>query len=203
MLWEKFGPAKTQIDIMAKIPPPTSNGFDTGANPPPGTYLVTILKMKDKFGVVRSKFDNPQETETVDLTNWLFGFQAPDSQIYKVQTFDMRISGYAESKLMKILTSVLGHPPEPGYDYEELLGSGIMISVSNQTSRNGNSIYPKIVSYAPVMEQLRGQVLPLSAFEDDEDAGELNAAVSAPEPVPTAPAQSGAQPYNPVVNMKA
>ena len=155
---------------MAKIPPPpTSNGFDTGPNPPPGTYLATIIKMEDKFEVVRPKYENPQETETVDLTNWLFGFQAEDNQKYKAQTFNMKISGFPESKLMKILTPILGHTAEVGYDYQELLGSGVMITVAHKMSRTGNTTYPKIVSYASVMEQLRDQVLPLSAFDEDND----------------------------------
>ena len=89
---------------MGIIPELKSSGFVTGALPPPGTYIGTIIKMEDKYNVLRQKFENPQETESVDLTNWLLGFRGTDNQIYKVQTFDMKISGFPESKLMKILT---------------------------------------------------------------------------------------------------
>ena len=42
---------------------------------PAGTWVATIIDIKDQFGVVRPTFDNPQVTEVVDLTTFLFGFR--------------------------------------------------------------------------------------------------------------------------------
>ena len=42
---------------------------------PAGTWVATIIDIRDQFGVVRPNFDNPQQTEVVDLTTVLFGFR--------------------------------------------------------------------------------------------------------------------------------
>ena len=80
-------------NTMAIIQEPTANGFDTGALAPAGTFVATCLDIQDQFGVDRPKFENPQETEKLDITRFLFGFSGQDNQTYKVQSFEVRISG--------------------------------------------------------------------------------------------------------------
>lgn len=152
---------------MAQLKQPESNGFATGPTAPAGAYIATCLDIQDQFGVERPKFENPAETEKLDVTRFLFGFKGPDGQLYKVQTYEMRISGNPKSNLFKFLLSWLGDNPKYGWDYCELRGRGAMITVGNRESRDGTRTYANIMGIAPVMPQLQAQVLPLSAFGDD------------------------------------
>jgi hypothetical protein len=47
---------------------------------PAGTWVATIVEIRDEFGVTRAKYENPQETEVVDLTCFLFGFRDQANQ---------------------------------------------------------------------------------------------------------------------------
>lgn len=182
---------------MAVIKQPESNGFAIEALAPAGTFIATCLDVQDQFGVERPKFENPQEKETLDVTRFLFGFRGQDGKVHKVQSFEFRISGSPKSNLFKFLTSWLGHPPKYGWDYCELKGQGAMITVAHKQSRDGSKTYANMVGIAPVIDQLREQVLPLSAFEQS--------AAPTQSPVPQAPAQPAAQPstgsaWNPAVD---
>lgn len=121
---------------MAIITAPEQFGFAIEALAPAGTYVATCLDIEDQFGVDRPKFENPQETEELDVTRFLFGFRGPDGQIYKVQSFEFRISGSPKSNLIKFLTSWLGQAPKYGWDYCELKGQGAMITVAHKQSRD-------------------------------------------------------------------
>ena len=85
---------------MAELKKPEINGFRLGPTAPSGAYIATCLDIQDQFGVERPKFENPSEMETLDVTRFLFGFKAADGQIYKVQTYEMRISGNPKSNTM-------------------------------------------------------------------------------------------------------
>lgn len=149
---------------MAKLNQPESGGFEIGDLAPAGTYVATCLEVQDQFGVERSKFENPNEKETLDVTRFLFGFRGQDGRIYRVQSFEFRISGSPKSNLFKFLTSWLGNPPKYGWDYCELKGQGAMITVAHKQSRDGTKTYANIVGISPVIDQLKAQVLPLEAF---------------------------------------
>lgn len=182
---------------MAVITQPESNGFAIEALAPAGTFIATCLDVQDQFGVERPKFENPQEKETLDVTRFLFGFRGQDGKFHKVQSFEFRISGSPKSNLFKFLTSWLGHPPKYGWDYCELKGQGAMITVAHKQSRDGSKTYANLVGIAPVIDQLKEQVLPLSAFQQS----------AAPEQpaAPQTPVQPAAQPaagsaWNPAVD---
>ena len=149
---------------MAIIQQPEASGFDIGALAPAGTYVATCLDVQDQFGVDRPKFENPQETEKLDVTRFLFGFKGQDGRPYKVQSFEFRISGSPKSNLFKFLTAWLGNPPKYGWDYCELRGQGSMITGAHKQSRDGSTTYANIVGISPVIDQLEAQVLPLEAF---------------------------------------
>ncbi len=183
---------------MAKIQEPTTNGFDIGALAPAGTYVATCLDIEDQFGVDRPKFENPQETEKLDVTRFLFGFRGQDNQSYKVQSFEFRISGSPKSNLIKFLTSWLGNPPKYGWDYCELKGQGAMITVAHKQSRDLTKTYANIVGISPVIDQLKAQVLPLEALEQAQ-APAPGTQVSKPAPQqPQAPMSTATPqaPYN-------
>jgi hypothetical protein len=177
---------------MAELKKPQNNGFVLGPTAPAGAYIATCLDIEDQFGVERPKFENPNEMETLDVTRFLFGFQAPDGTIYKVQTYEFRISGSPKSNLYKFLTSWLGDSPKYGWDYCELKGRGAMITVRNQESRDGSRTYASIVGIAPVMDQLRGQVLPLSVFATNNEAVH-----DVPKGAAIPPSENQVHPHNP------
>ncbi len=149
---------------MAILTQPEPSGFELGPLAPNGTYVATSLEIQDEFGVERPKFENPQESEKLDVTRFLFGFKGPDGKLYKVQSFEFRISGSTKSNLFKFLTSWLGQAPKYGWDYCELKGHGAMITVSHKLSRDGTKTYANIVGISPVIDQLKDQVLPIEAF---------------------------------------
>jgi hypothetical protein len=162
---------------MAKLPPPSNTG-----NPfadqigddlaPTGTYVATILNIKDEFGVERQKYEST-EIETVDLTCFLFEILDHQGVKHGVASKRMRISGNEKSALFGFLKSLLGKAPEVGYDYCDLKGSRCLITVEHVQRKNGNGVYAAISSLSP---------LP-SGYGDD----------SAPQQAPvTPPAGSGA-----------
>lgn len=136
---------------------------------PKGTYLATIVDIVDKFGVERPKYENPAEIEKVDITTFVFGFKAKDGKLYLVKTGDspltaMRISNGEKAKLRGFLTQLTGEVPKDGWDYCELKGSGAQITVGHKESKKTGNPYAVISSVAPVMEEVKDKVLPVSAF---------------------------------------
>ncbi|MDQ8184284.1 hypothetical protein [Pelagicoccus sp. SDUM812002] len=163
---------------MAQLTQPQSNSFEVGEVAPAGTFIATCLEVLDQFGVERPKFENPNEMEKLDVTRFLFGFKGQDGNLYKVQSYEFRISGSPKSNLYKFLSAWLGHPPAYGWDYCELKGQGGMISVAQKQSRDGTRTFASLNSISPVIEQLKNQVLPLEVFEANQAP---QAPVSAPQ----------------------
>jgi hypothetical protein len=166
---------------MALLKQPESNSFEIDALALAGVHIATCLEIADQFGVERPKFENPQEKEVLDVTRFLFGFRGQDGRTYKVQSYEFRISGSPKSNLFKFLTAWLGHPPKYGWDYCDLKGAGAMITVAHKPSRDGTRTFAVLNGIAPVIDQLRSQVLPVSAFA----AQPLPAAMPAPVPAQT------------------
>lgn len=147
---------------------------------PKGTYLATILDIVDKFGVERPKYDNPTEIEKIDITTFVFGFKAKDGKLYLVKTGDspitaMRISNGEKAKLRAFLTQLTGEAPKDGWDYCELKGSGAQITVGHKESKKTGNPYAVVSSVAPVMEEVKDKVLPVSAFSALLEGGEAAA----------------------------
>jgi hypothetical protein len=172
---------------MALLKQPESNGFDITELAPAGTFIATCLDVQDQFGVERPKFENPAEKETLDVTRFLFGFQTQDGRTFRVQTHEFRISGSPKSNLFKFLTGWLGHPPKYGWDYCELKGQGAMVTVGHKASRDGTRTFANLNGIAPVIDQLKGQVIPLAVF------GQAASPPPAPRPAAYAPAAPPAQ----------
>ena len=188
---------------MATLTVTQKTGYDIAAIAPQGQYLAVCLKIEDKFGVARTKFQSTEE-ESRDVTRFLFGLKDLTSgAVYLVQTYEYTISGLPNSNLMKFLTQWLGAQPQIGWDYCELENSGCMLTIAHKEAANTpGKFYAKIMSIAPVMAQLAGQVPHASEFQalidaakpDDVTAGTTPpvatgaAPVAAPVATPPAPA---------------
>jgi len=143
----------------------SSNGFDTEELAPEGDYVATCIDIQDEFGVTRRKYQS-EETEEIDVTRFLFGFKAKDGNLYKVQTWEMKISGSPKSKLFKFLSDWLGKAPKMGWDYCELKGKGAVIKVAQKTSQLGKT-YAFIDNINPPKNSLNdytSQVIPVEQF---------------------------------------
>jgi len=163
-----------------QAPAENSNGFEIEDVAPSGDYIATCIDIADEFAVTRRKYQS-EETEQIDVTRFLFGFKAQDGRLYKVQTFEMKISGSPKSALYKFLSSWLGKAPNMGWDYCELKGKGAVIKVEQVTSQMGK-IYNKIVSILPPKTSLSdytAQVIPVEQFAA---VAQASAAFSAPAP---------------------
>ncbi|MGJ8650788.1 MAG: hypothetical protein ACSHX4_10550 [Opitutaceae bacterium] len=149
---------------MAIITKITDTRFEIEALPPTGSYIATCLDINDQFGVQRPNFDNPQLMEPRDVTRFLFGFKGVDGQLYKVESFEFRISGSPKANLMKFLNAWLGKPAEYGWDYCELKGQGALITVAHKPSADGTKIFANITGITPVPEERRAEIVPLASF---------------------------------------
>jgi hypothetical protein len=178
-----------------QAPAENSNGFEIEDVAPTGDYIATCIDIADEFGVTRRKYQS-EETEQIDVTRFLFGFKAQDGRLYKVQTFEMKISGSPKSALYKFLSSWLGKAPNMGWDYCELKGKGAVIKVEQVTSQMGK-VYNKIVSILPPKTSLSdytAQVIPVEQFAA---VAQASAAFSAPAPAAAPAPASAPQAWSP------
>ena len=169
----------------------SSSGFQIDELAPSGDYVATCLDIADEFSVPRRKYQS-EEMEDVDVTRFLFGFGGQDGKLYKVQTFEMKISGSPKSTLYKFLTAWLGKAPDYGWDYCSLKGQGAVISVEHVVSQMGTT-YPKITRILPAKTSLAdysSKIIPISQF------GVAPVAPSAPV-APAAPVASAPAAWSP------
>lgn len=162
-----------------------SSGFAIEAVAPAGDYVATCLDIADEFGVTRRKYQS-EETEQTDVTRFLFGFKGQDNKLYKVQTFEMKISSSPKSALIKFLTSWLGQSPAMGWDYCELKGKGAIIGCEQVVSQMGKT-YNKITKITPIKTSLAdysAQVIPADQFAVIDQANQTLAQAA---PVSSAP----------------
>jgi hypothetical protein len=124
---------------------------------PAGTWLATIVDIQDEFGVTRPKYENPQETEVVDLTCFLFGFRDQANQPHMLASRSMRISGNEKSTLFGFLKAILGRAPQYGWDYCELKGTRCLLTVEHAPRRDGGGVFPSVAALSPVPTGFGGQ----------------------------------------------
>lgn len=117
--------------------------------PPAGTYVATVLDVRDVFGVQRQRFQS-QELESVDLTCFLFGLRDGQGTPHKVASRQMRISGNEKSALFLFLKSLLGKAPAYGWDYCTLKGQKCLLTVEHVQRRDGSGVFAGIASLSPV-----------------------------------------------------
>ena len=161
--------------------------------PPRGTFAATIIGIRDRFGVERRKFQS-EETEKVDLTQFLFGFRDGAGQPHQIASRVMKISGNEKSALYQFLTALLGEPPKMGWDYMEMKGRKVLVTVAHQPKRSdpGES-YATIASVSPLPAGY-GEA-PQAGKGQHQDAKTAKAATSPTQPPPApAPVEDDAEP---------
>ncbi len=126
---------------------------------PAGTFIATVLEVRDEFGVVRTKFQST-ETEKVDLTTFLFGFRDAQGKPHRVASRRMKISGNEKSALFAFLKALLGKAPEYGWDYCTLKGAKCLLTVEQVKRKDGVGVFASIAALSPVPQ---GLAVPASA----------------------------------------
>ena len=139
---------------MAKLPPPpsTSNPFADQIGDglaPTGTFVATILDIKDEFGVRRRRYESI-EMEEVDLTCFLFGFRDQHGAEHRIASKRMKISGHENSALFGFLKGLLGKAPEIDWDYCDRKGSQCLITIEHVQRKDGSGVYASICSVSPL-----------------------------------------------------
>ena len=164
-------------------------GWDITDVCPAGTYVGVCLEVKDTFDVTRPKFEDPSQTEVVNLTRFLFGVQGADGIFYKIQTHDLKISGHEKSALMGILTAWTAKPINmlEGWDYCEMAGEPAMITVIQKTSQKGR-VYATVGSVVAPPPQMAGQAPDPSKFAPPPAATQVAEGAQTPAVVSEAPA---------------
>jgi len=128
---------------------------------PAGTYIATVLDVRDEFGVVRTKFQST-ETEKVDLTTFLFGFRSAQGQPHRVASRRMKISGNEKSALFAFLKALLGKAPEYGWDYCSLKGAKCLLTVEHVRRKDGVGVFASIAALSPVPQGLTVPTTPVA-----------------------------------------
>jgi hypothetical protein len=139
---------------MAVLQQPTNNSNPFAqligdALAPAGTFIATVLDIRDEFGVTRQKFQST-EMEKVDLTCFLFGFRDAQGNPHRVASRQMRISGNEKAALFSFLKSLLGRAPTFGWDYCSLKGAKCLLTVEHVQRRDGSGVFAAIAALSPV-----------------------------------------------------
>ena len=155
---------------------------------PAGTYIATVLDVRDEFGVVRTKFQST-ETEKVDLTTFLFGFRDAQGQPHRVASRRMKISGNEKSALFAFLKALLGKAPEYGWDYCTLKGAKCLLTVEHVKRKDGVGVFASIAALSPVPQGLVAPAAPapVPAPAPVQQPLAPPRPAPAPAPVPAAP----------------
>lgn len=182
---------------MAVLQQPTnhSNPFSQvigDALAPAGTYIATVLDIKDEFGVTRQKFEST-ELEKVDLTCFLFGFRDAQGNPHRVASRQMRISGNEKSALFGFLKSLLGRAPAYGWDFCSLKGHKCLLTVEHVQKRDGSGVFASIAALSPVPAGFGQVTQPAAPAPIPAPAAPVQPAWPAPTPAPI-PAMPAAAP---------
>ena len=159
---------------------------------PAGTFIATVIDIRDEFGVVRTKFQST-ETEKVDLTTFLFGFRDAKGQPFKVASRRMKISGNEKSTLFGFLKGLLGKAPEYGWDYIALKGAKCLLTVEHVKRKDGVGVFASIASLSPVPPGLAVPAALAAPAPAQAPAPVAPQPVAVPRPAP-APVPSPAAP---------
>lgn len=148
--------------------------------PPAGTFVATVIAIKDQFGVQRTKFQS-QELEKVDLTSFLFGYRDAQGVPHKIASRPMRISGNEKSALFDFLKRFLGRAPAYNWDYCELKGQKCLLTIEHIQRRDGSGMFASIASLSPIPA---GYGTPAPAQAPPPPPGFVHTTPPAPPPPP-------------------
>lgn len=178
---------------MAVLQQPVNNSNPFGdvigdALAPAGTYVATVLDIKDEFGIQRQRYQST-EMETVDLTTFLFGYRDAQGAAHRVSSKRMKISGNEKSTLFSFLKGMQGHAPQYGWDYCTLKGKQCLLTVEHIQRRDGSGVFAAIASLSPVPAGYGGNAAAVPAAQPAAQPSPLapSVAPSAPQPAPAVP----------------
>jgi hypothetical protein len=156
---------------------------------PAGTYVATVIDVRDEFGVQRQKFQST-EIEMVDLTTFLFGFRDAQGYEHRVASRRMKISGNEKAALFAFLKCLLGRAPQYGWDYLAVKGAQCLLTVEHVTKRDGTGVFAAIAALSPVPAGFGVQ-------SGGQTGGQSGGQAFAPRPAAVAPVTAGpaAPPY--------
>ncbi len=166
---------------------------------PAGTYVATVLDVKDEFGVVRQKYQS-MEMETVDLACFLFGFRDAAGQPHRISSKRMRISGNEKSTLFGFLKSLLGRAPQYGWDYVNLKGQKCLLTVEHLARRDGVGVFAAIATLSPVPV---GMAVSQTADNRPQTADPVNNGSAQPRPPVVQAIPGSPTPATAAVNLDA
>ncbi len=160
---------------------------------PAGTFVATIIDIRDEFGVQRQKFQST-EMETVDLTTFLFGFRDVQGTAHRVSSKRMKISGNEKSTLFAFLKGILGRAPQYGWDYCTLKGKQCLLTVEHIQRRDGSGVFAAIASLSPVPTGYNGNAVSVAPSQPLSQQAPAAPSVtsSAPQAAPTVSAGQAA-----------
>jgi hypothetical protein len=160
---------------------------------PAGTYVATVIDVRDEFGVQRQKFQST-EIETVDLTTFLFGFRDAQGYEHRVASRRMKISGNEKAALFAFLKCLLGRAPQYGWDYMAVKGAQCLLTVEHVTKRDGTGVFAAIAALSPVPAGF-GQPAPQAQAPAPRPAA-IAPMAGAAYPAPARPAPMAPRPLN-------
>ena len=171
---------------------------------PAGTYVATVIDIRDEFGVQRQRFQSA-ENETVDLTTFLFGFRDAQGYEHRVASRRMKISGNEKAALFAFLKCLLGRAPQYGWDYMAVKGAQCLLTVEHVTKRDGTGVFAAIAALSPVPAGF-GQAAPAAAAPRPAAvapvAGAAYPVPARPQPAAMAPRPVNAPPVGPVAGLR-
>ncbi|MEI7903180.1 MAG: hypothetical protein WCK89_23315, partial [bacterium] len=166
-------------EYVSRSVPNPFQGLLGDALPPAGTYLATIIDIKDMFAVTHAKWQEDYNAKptmiTEDMTCFLFGYRDGLGAKHMVATKPEPISGNMKSNLYKFLNGLLGVAPRIGWDYMELKGKQCQITVEHVAKKNNGGFYVKVKSAFP---------LPVGGFVTPPVAPQPQAYAPQPPPAP-------------------
>jgi hypothetical protein len=154
---------------------------------PKGTYRARLIDIVDKFKVERRKYDNPNETEIVDLTQFRFGFRDRSGTPWTVDTRSMKISGNEKSSLFALLKSITGEAPKMGWDYQAIKGVNVLITIEHKQGKVAQ--FATIATVSPLPEGFGENTAPAQPV-----APPPMQPVPPPQPAPATPPSVAAAP---------
>jgi hypothetical protein len=118
--------------------------------------------------------------EKRDITRFLFGIRNPQThQLFLVQTFEMTISGAAQSNLVQFIRGWTAREPY-GFDYLSLKGSGATLTIGHkQSTKTPGLFYAIILNASPVYPALANEIPQPALF------AELVTKANTPRPMPS------------------
>jgi hypothetical protein len=173
---------------ILKAPTNHSNPFAQAigdALAPAGTFIATVLDIRDEFGVTRQKFQSPGEVELVDLTCFLFGFRDSQGNAHRVASKQMKISGNEKSALYGFLKSLLGRAPAFGWDYCSLKGEKCLLTIEHVQRRDGSGVFAAVATLSPVPPGFSPPAVPIPAAPVQRPASTQAPASAPPSAAPS------------------